>query len=367
MPKQSLVGYRRPLPRLRERRVELGLTQAGLADEFAGVSSRFVSDIECRGCGVAPELQPKFAAALGLPLDALFAPVPQEWREGGKITVRCDGCGDLYELFRSEAAKSKSGRHYCKRCAPRRMADPVLRVIVSDSKMNLELRSELLASAGECGSPTCRDPECSVRPGGCHRNGCENHAVRAERTSASLRWVEGYPTKFCSARCGVVASQEDEHPNERARRRLDEHGKAEGVAHLYDVAQKLRRAPQSVARLAKTLGVGQDFPYFGPSGSTLVFSVSDVVALEHHLQTQPTCVRHNDLREHARWYLRRHKSIKRFGFLGGRTRNDARRDYEDALARIRQAYEETHATERELQRITGESRRMIRTALGRAV
>jgi transcriptional regulator with XRE-family HTH domain len=51
----------------------------------------------------------------------------------------------------------------------------------------------------------------------------------------------------------------------------------------------------------------------------------------------------------------------------GRRRNDARPDYEEALARIRDAYEETHAPERDLARETGESRRMVRIALGRPV
>jgi transcriptional regulator with XRE-family HTH domain len=52
---------------------------------------------------------------------------------------------------------------------------------------------------------------------------------------------------------------------------------------------------------------------------------------------------------------------------GGRPRNEKRRDYDEALDRIRVAYSETHASERELERITGESRRMIRTALGRSL
>jgi len=51
----------------------------------------------------------------------------------------------------------------------------------------------------------------------------------------------------------------------------------------------------------------------------------------------------------------------------GRPRNDARLDYEDALERIRDEYARTNAPERELQRLTGESRRMIRIALSRPV
>jgi hypothetical protein len=50
----------------------------------------------------------------------------------------------------------------------------------------------------------------------------------------------------------------------------------------------------------------------------------------------------------------------------GRSRNDQRLDYEDALEKIRDAYHGNEfPSERELKRITGESRRMIRTALGR--
>jgi hypothetical protein len=51
----------------------------------------------------------------------------------------------------------------------------------------------------------------------------------------------------------------------------------------------------------------------------------------------------------------------------GRRRNDARLDYEDALERIRDEYRKTHGSERDLQRATGESRRMVRIALGRPV
>jgi Homeodomain-like domain len=49
----------------------------------------------------------------------------------------------------------------------------------------------------------------------------------------------------------------------------------------------------------------------------------------------------------------------------GRRRLDERHDYEETLKRIRSTYDETHASERDLERLTGESRRMIRTALGR--
>jgi DNA-binding XRE family transcriptional regulator len=49
----------------------------------------------------------------------------------------------------------------------------------------------------------------------------------------------------------------------------------------------------------------------------------------------------------------------------GRRRLDERHDYEEALERIRAKYEETHASERNLELLTGESRTMVRLALGR--
>jgi DNA-binding XRE family transcriptional regulator len=49
----------------------------------------------------------------------------------------------------------------------------------------------------------------------------------------------------------------------------------------------------------------------------------------------------------------------------GRPRNDERLDYDETLEMIRVTYDETHASERELERLTGESRRMVRTALER--
>lgn len=51
----------------------------------------------------------------------------------------------------------------------------------------------------------------------------------------------------------------------------------------------------------------------------------------------------------------------------GRPRSDTRHDYSDVLDRIRREYESTHATERELMSLTGESKRTVRTALGRPV
>jgi hypothetical protein len=51
----------------------------------------------------------------------------------------------------------------------------------------------------------------------------------------------------------------------------------------------------------------------------------------------------------------------------GRPRNDERPEYQEALDRIREEYERTHAVERDLMKATGESKRMVRTALGRPV
>ena len=51
---------------------------------------------------------------------------------------------------------------------------------------------------------------------------------------------------------------------------------------------------------------------------------------------------------------------------GGRPRTDASSDYDEALTIIRALYAETHASERDLERLTGKSRRVVRRALGRS-
>ena len=51
----------------------------------------------------------------------------------------------------------------------------------------------------------------------------------------------------------------------------------------------------------------------------------------------------------------------------GRPRLDARDDYDETLQMIRDKYEETHASERDLEGLTGESRTMVRLALGRSL
>jgi DNA-binding CsgD family transcriptional regulator len=63
----------------------------------------------------------------------------------------------------------------------------------------------------------------------------------------------------------------------------------------------------------------------------------------------------------------RQEWLGRWAPKGGRRRNDARPDWHDVLETIREKYDETHASERDLERMTGESRRTIRIALGRPV
>jgi hypothetical protein len=59
------------------------------------------------------------------------------------------------------------------------------------------LRARLLAEAGGCGSPVCRDPNCLVEPGQCHAQGCTNKAAIASQTNAKTGWVVDHPILYC--------------------------------------------------------------------------------------------------------------------------------------------------------------------------
>jgi endogenous inhibitor of DNA gyrase (YacG/DUF329 family) len=81
------------------------------------------------------------------------------------------------------------------------------------------------------------------------------------------------------------------------------------------------------------------------------------------------CYARDQLRQRIELYSGKTRRLCKLKWLPrpGRPRNDQRLDYEETLQKIRDTYEETHASERDLERLTGESRRMIRAALGRSL
>src|SRR5262245_27947372 len=125
MPRQRKAGYRTARLNLRRRRRELGLTLEALSEQV-GCDMSFLAQIERGETGAREERVARLALRLDRPTDWLFA--------------KPRGSGLSVPLY----------------------AVPV--------------RRSLLLRGGACGSPTCRDPECRVPFGQCHRLGCRQDA-----------------------------------------------------------------------------------------------------------------------------------------------------------------------------------------------
>jgi hypothetical protein len=194
MQKQQKVGHRKARLNLRKRRRELGLTLEALSEEV-GCDMSFLARIE-RGESRA---QGDLAARLALRLD----------RETDWLFAKPLGYGLRTPLHA------------------------------------LPVRRNLLLRGGACGSPTCRDLECRVPSGRCHRVGCKRDAAVARQTATDRRWVVGKPTLYCSPRCA-----------QRARSDRLSAARKQGLHSVQDVAKQLGRHPHSVAHVATRIRCG---------------------------------------------------------------------------------------------------------------
>jgi hypothetical protein len=184
-----------------------------------------------------------------------------------------------------------------------------------------ELRRSLLTEAGGCGSPTCSDPDCQVKPGACHRPGCTENAAIAVDTCNDRRWVRGYPTKYCSGACAAI----DNRPHERFKLEL-ERLRDEGLYDVETVASELDRAPQTVLRHVHLLGLGQ----WGAGFGQCFLSRKEIELLRERIIDDPRRPTWTDRKLRAVWQHHRHGDTSRYGALGGRQRG-----YEDdQIARV---------------------------------
>jgi hypothetical protein len=103
-------------------------------------------------------------------------------------------------------ARKRAGqtRHYCDECSC--YDDPVWReeLATAHDALAAPLRADLLRDLAPCGSPACTEAECAVKPGHCHRPGCELEAPKADRTDRRSHRVKGYRKLYCSAHCRAV-------------------------------------------------------------------------------------------------------------------------------------------------------------------
>jgi len=243
MPKQQKVRYRKARLNLRRRRRELGLTLQTLSEEV-GCDMSFLAQIERGESRAREDLAARLALRLDRPTDSLFAkPL------GGGLRT------PLYAL-------------------------PV--------------RRNLLLCGGACGSPTCRDAECRVRFGQCHRVGCTQDAVIARQTAVDRRWVIGKPTLYCSRRCA-----------HRARSDRMREARKQGLYSIQDVAKQLGRDRHSVGRIAWLIGCGSRLEGLGPTGGAWVFSDEDVERIKERLASSRRGELHDDAYRHQQWYRQR--------------------------------------------------------------
>lgn len=183
MASQRYASYRLAMPKLRERRLELGLTVTALAATVEGDFS-LLARIERIEGRCAPELRRRLSEALELPEAELFEAEP----------------------------------------TPRREPDH-----------NYRVREKLMAGAGGCGSPTCQDHACRVEWGQCHAPDCTRPTTLARQTRPSVRWVKGEPKLYCSLGCA--------HSAYRAK---IETLRQQGLIPVEDIAREVDRARRNV-------------------------------------------------------------------------------------------------------------------------
>jgi hypothetical protein len=225
-----------------------------------------------------------------IPVDEVerWAAVYRSRRASAHVQLRCDHCGHRFNAFRSRPV---GAHNYC-----------------SQACYLAVRRAPLISRAGGCGSPTCRDPACTLEPGSCHRPGCDEAAHVAGFTAARHRWVLGYSTLYCSQRCAVLARNKG-LPWAKA---LAAFKQAEGLIDAQEAGRRLNRAPAVVMGHARRLGVGRRADGFGRTGSWL-FSCDDMERIEAYLATSAMSQKHEDPLFHARWYRGRFGSTRAYG------------------------------------------------------
>jgi transcriptional regulator with XRE-family HTH domain len=190
-PRRGKAVASRALPALRSRRISLGLSQLDVAHK-AAVSVPLISMVERRRCRTSAVVQAAIAAALVMPVEALFEPLECRPARSEKVQKNCETCGRPFSVVPSAAGRR---RHCSRSCL---LADPH----VAQSSRNAQDRIHgnlcvsLLAQAGGCGSPACRDLSCAVPHGECHRKGCTNPTARAQASRRERRHVKGHPARL---------------------------------------------------------------------------------------------------------------------------------------------------------------------------
>lgn len=214
-----------------------------------------------------------------IPVDEVERWAAAYWsrRASAHVELRCDHCGRRFNAFRSRPGGAHS---YC-----------------SQACYLAARRAPLIARAGGCGSPTCRDPACTLDPGSCHRPECVEAAYIAGFTAARHRWVLGYPTLYCSRRCAVLARNKG-LPWAKALAALKQ---AEGLIDAKEAGQRLNRVPAVVMGHARRLDVGRKVNGLGHAGSWL-FSCDDLERIAAYLETSVMSQKHEDPFFHSKWY-----------------------------------------------------------------
>ena len=193
-------GYRFASARLRERRLELALTMQQLAAR-SGVPAGTISDAERRKRRLSPADQERLAAVLEIPVNELTEAEPVEAVRAAAVEMyRTDLSASTRFVAEAFGVTAPTVNDWIRAAGlqPRSRAEASHR---GREPGRARKRQELLDAAGGCGSPTCNDPDCTVQPGKCHADGCDQDAVLAPQTSRHWRWVKGQPTKFCSVTC----------------------------------------------------------------------------------------------------------------------------------------------------------------------
>jgi transcriptional regulator with XRE-family HTH domain len=268
MPLSSLQGFRRPRPLLRDKRKQLGLS-VDEVEARTGVGKSFLYYLERCKRTASPGDQAALAAVYGTSVDELFEPagllmneaVEEAKRQGVDVshtTIRAAVRSG--ELAAEDVSRRQDGKkswriptgdfdHWLSgheaRVAERRRA--------AQARRFARRRRNLMRKAGACGSPTCTDEACTVRPARCHAPTCEEAAAVAPRTNRKHRHVIGEPTLYCSSHRAYRANERArrfvEHLREEETTIVGENALAAAVDALVDLPGQLVSVRRHIERL----------------------------------------------------------------------------------------------------------------------
>jgi transcriptional regulator with XRE-family HTH domain len=205
----------RTLPRLRERRLELGLSRLAAARRADVDPNWWFIREKGEACTADMESAVRVAEALDINFDEIFRPAfawppPDAPADIIPLRIAAQRRGTTPRTLSEWVA---GGRLLAWEHPARKHSWYVSEVDVEQVQRERHRESPavlavLAGGLSPCGAPQCGDPDCQVTPGTCHAPDCSEPVQVARHTDRIRRMVKGMPMWFHSHACSKSARAE---------------------------------------------------------------------------------------------------------------------------------------------------------------